>query len=301
MFLEVFVDPMVLFCVSCIVAPLQNAGVPLTAELLQAYFAEPSMACALGAIPVAWLVGIVWRRRVHRALHELKAYQEAHKAEMEPYEQINYDGMLAPLTYGERTRARWYLMNGIIIHMLMDGCVGVFKTNQLFAENYAKLDARYGDPLGSFNGSAVHVVSLMELLVKGPLCVLLYWAFQVRHPMRDALEFFTCVTQAYGTIVYLGQEAISGAPNLDVDYELTFSAHHLFYFWFAIFFGCALYLVLPAVLGWHSYVRLRNQCTFYMRHHYSRGSSERGEVHGHHRRRGSHLAPHRPQPQAGGR
>ncbi|CAD2212677.1 3-beta-hydroxysteroid-delta(8),delta(7)-isomerase [Angomonas deanei] len=145
----------------------------------------------------------------------------------------------------------------------MDGCVGVFKTNRLFAQNYAKLDKRYGDVLGTFNGSAVHVVSLMELFVKGPICVLLYWAYVTRHPSRDALEFFTCVTQAYGTVVYLGQEAISGAINLEVDYQLSFSPYHLLYFWFAIFFGCVLYLIVPSILGWKSYLRLVKSTQFY--------------------------------------
>ncbi|GET87387.1 hypothetical protein, conserved [Leishmania tarentolae] len=281
---EVFADPFVVFCTLCILTPLFIVRDSLTAEVAQAYFREPSTACALAAIPTAWLIGVVWRRRVHRSLRQRKTYQEAHKSEIAPHELINYDSMMAPLTYGERTRARWYLLNGIIVHMFMDGCVGVFKTNSLLAENYAKIDARYASELGSFNGSAVHVVSLMELFVKGPLCVLLYWAFQVRHPMRDALEFFTCVTQAYGTIVYLGQEAISGAPNLDVDYDLTFSPHYLLYFWFAVIFGCVLYLLVPAVLGWRSYLRLRSHCTFYMQHHYSRRSDGR--------RIGGRLTPH---------
>jgi hypothetical protein len=282
MFLEVFVDPMVVFCVSCILTPLVVARDTLTAEMVKAYFMEPSMAACLTAVPVAWIIGLVWRLRVHRSLRQRKAYQEEHKRTLEPYERVNYDAMMAPLTYGERTRARWYLLNGIIIHILMDGCIGVFKTNKMLAENYAKLDRRYGDPLGTFSGSAVHVVSLMELCVKGPLCVVLYWAFQVRHPMRDALELITCVTQAYGTIVYLGQEAISGARNLDVDYKLSFTAHYLFYFWFAIIFGCVLYLIVPAVLGYRSYTRLCRQSTFYLRHHYS-GFDRHG--------RRSHVAP----------
>ncbi|KAG5508736.1 hypothetical protein JKF63_05234 [Porcisia hertigi] len=266
---EVLVDPMMLFCTACILMPLFIARDSLTGKMVREYFMEPSMACALAAIPVAWLIGVLVRWRVTRSLRQRKAYQEAHKAEVKHSERINYDRMMAPLSHGERARARWYLLNGIIIHMLMDGCVGVFKTNQLLAVNYAKVDARYASALGSFQGSAVHVVSLMELIVKGPLCVLLYWSYQVRHPMRDALEFFMCITQAYGTIVYLGQEFISGAPNLDVDYALTFSPHYLFYFWFASIFGCVLYLLVPTVLGWRSYVRLRNHSEFYMQHSYS--------------------------------
>lgn len=283
MLLEIFVDPTVVFCVSCLLTPLYLKRDKLTRQIAVDYFTEPSLATCLAAVPLAWFIAVVWRSRVRTSLRQRKDYQEEHKRELEPYERVNYDAMMAPLTYGERTRARWYLLNGIIIHIFMDGCVGVLKTNKLLADNYAKLDKRYGDRLGTFNGSAVHVVSLAELLVKGPLCVVLYWAFKVRHPMRDALEFFTCVTQVYGTIVYLGQEAISGAHNLDVDYKLSFTLHYLFYFWFAIIFGCVLYLIVPAVLGYRSYLRLCRQATFYLRHHYS-GTDYRG--------RRSHLAPH---------
>ncbi|SYZ64323.1 3-Beta-hydroxysteroid-delta(8) (plasmid) [Leishmania braziliensis MHOM/BR/75/M2904] len=109
--------------------------------------------------------------------------------------------------------------------MLMGDCASVFEANPLLAENCAKLDTRYANDLDSVNYSVVHVVSLMVLLVKGPLCVLLYWLFQVRHPMRDALEFFTGATPVYGTIVHLSQEAISGTPILGVDYDLIFSRY----------------------------------------------------------------------------
>ncbi|EPY35273.1 hypothetical protein AGDE_07501, partial [Angomonas deanei] len=188
MFLEVLVDPMVLFCVSCVLTPLAVEWKTLTTDDVIAYFSEPSMFFSLAALPVCWLIGHLLQRQKKRNPKGKKGAQRT---------------TFQPLTYGERTRARWYLLNGLIIHILMDGCVGVFKTNRLFAQNYAKLDKRYGDVLGTFNGSAVHVVSLMELFVKGPICVLLYWAYVTRHPSRDALEFFTCVTQAYGTVVYL--------------------------------------------------------------------------------------------------
>lgn len=270
MFLEVFIDPTVLFCVSCIVTPLVVIRETLKQDDVIRYFTEPSMCGALLAIPIVWIIGKILRARMLRSVKQRKLVQDAQKDRIPPYEQINYDNMLKPLTYGERTRARWYLLNGLIIHIFMDGCIGVFKTNKLFADNYAKLDKRYGDPIGVFNGSAVHVVSLMELLVKGPLCVVLYWLFLTRNPMRDGLEFFTCVTQAYGTIVYYGQEIITGAKNLDVDYKLTFTPHYLLYFWFAIFFGCVLYLVVPSYLAYRSFIRIRNEALFYQRHHYSR-------------------------------
>lgn len=225
MFLEVFVDPFVLFCVACIVTPVAVQWDSLSSEEIFNFFTHPAMlGCAI-------LLAVV--------VAETKLC-----------------GKCVSLTLRQRILARWYLLNGVIIHILMDGLVGVFKANHLFALNYAKLDKRYGDVLGSFNGSTVHIVSLMELLLKGPICILLYRSIHRGDGNRYALEFFTCVTQVYGTIVYLGQEAISGAPNFDVDYQLTFTFHYLLYFWFAVIFGCVLYIVVPTILGWNAYVKI---------------------------------------------
>lgn len=266
MFLEVFVDPTVIFCVVCVLTPLIVARDTLTEVDVKEYFTEPVMLCCLLGVPLAWLVGAALRSLRMRRLAKQQQLQTENIDRIREGDRINYDALMQPLSYGERTRARWYLLNGVIIHILMDGCVGVFKTSRLFAENYAKIDRRYGDPLGSFRGSAVHVVSMGELFVKGPVCILLYWAFQTRHSSRDALEFFTCVTQAYGTVVYLGQEFVSGLENFDVDRELSFTPHFIVYFWFAIFFGCLLYLVFPAILGLRSYRRLVRQSKYAMEH-----------------------------------
>ncbi|RNF12065.1 putative 3-Beta-hydroxysteroid-delta(8), delta(7)-isomerase [Trypanosoma conorhini] len=229
MFLEVFVDPFVCFCVGCIAAPLIVDRERLAYADVVGYLTEPAMlfAAALLLLVVAEARVARWRR-----------------------------GSPPLSTFSERLRARWYLLNGVVIHILMDGLVGVFKASTLLASSYAKIDKRYGARLGSFEGSAVHVVSLLELCVKGPLCILLYRAYQTRSPHRDALEFFSCVTQAYGTVVYLGQELISGMPHLDVDRDLEFTPHYLVYFWFAVAFGCVLYLIVPCWWGWEAYTRL---------------------------------------------
>lgn len=225
MLLEALVDPMVLFCAGCIAAPI-FVNENMTPAKIREYFLHPAMLAAAAALVLAWAVAEFVGKKPVR------------------------------LSFGDRTLARWYLLNGVIIHALMDGLVGVFKANKYFAKQYGMLDRRYGAPLGSYNGSAVHVISLMELLVKAPICILLYLAIRKGWRCRDALEFFTCVTQAYGTVVYLGQEAISGAPNLDVDYKLEFTFHYIFYFWFAVVFGCVLYLIVPGIVGYRVYQRL---------------------------------------------
>ncbi|ORC89955.1 putative 3-Beta-hydroxysteroid-delta(8), delta(7)-isomerase [Trypanosoma theileri] len=229
MFLEAFVDPFFLFCVSCIAAPLIVERDNLSHDDVVQYFTEPAMIGTAILLILVVLEAKIARWRYHSP----------------------------PLiSFHERSRARWYLLNGVVIHILMDGLVGVFKVNTLLAKNYAKLDVRYGTELGDFTGSAVHVISLMELCIKGPVCILLYRAYQTHSPHRDALEFFSCVSQAYGTIVYLGQEIITGMPHFDVDYNLEFTPHYLLYFWFAIVFGCVLYLIIPCLWGWQAYKRL---------------------------------------------
>ena len=225
MLLEVVFDPFVLFCAGCIAAPI-FVNPNMTPDKIQEYFTHPAMIACAALLVVAWVA-----------------------AEFIGSKPIK-------LSFGDRLLARWYLLNGVIIHILMDGLVGVFKANKYFATQYGMLDKRYGDELGNFTGSAVHVVSLMELLVKGPICVLLYLAIRKGSKHRDALEFFTCVTQAYGTVVYLGQEAISGGKNFDVDWNFEFTFHYIFYFWFAVIFGCVLYLIVPGIVGWRVYKRI---------------------------------------------
>jgi len=148
----------------------------------------------------------------------------------------------------ERMLGRWYLFNAIIIFMLMDGCVGGLKVNPVLSKQYQAMDKRYGFPFGSVEGSAVTVVSLCELLLKGPLCLLLYVLMYRGSRYVDPVAIVVNVLQFYGTVLYLGQELITGMKNLHVDYELRFSFKDLCYFWFAILFANILYLMFPAYL-----------------------------------------------------
>eukprot|EP00744_Colponema_vietnamica_P018686 GILI01026376.1.p1 GENE.GILI01026376.1~~GILI01026376.1.p1 ORF type:complete len:245 (+),score=53.97 GILI01026376.1:43-777(+) len=223
--LEVLFDPFVAFCAICIATPLAIQYSTVTQEDVKDYLLEPSMLFSFGLMALVVL-------------------------------ETTFGGKCVKLSASERMRARWYLLNGAIIHILMDGLIGVFKTNSLMAANYKKIDIRYSEPLGNYNGSAVHVISLCELLIKGPICLILYRMYYRGSAHKELFEFFTCVTQMYGTVVYLGQEFVSGCPNLDVDWHLTFSLHHLVYFWFAIAIGCILYFLVPGYLGYQCYKRI---------------------------------------------
>ena len=167
----------------------------------------------------------------------------------------------ASLTAAQRRIARWYLVNGVICHIVMDGLVGVWKLNPLFAAQYARIDKRFAMPVGEYDAGAVHTAMGIELYVKGPLAIYLYYCYHAGRPERDVVEVVTGVTQAYGTLVWLLPDVLSrGAKgNFAVDWRLTFSFHHLVYFWFSVVAaGAVLYVAVPLYLAWGAGSRLRD-------------------------------------------
>jgi hypothetical protein len=80
-----------------------------------------------------------------------------------------------------------YLVNGVVIHIMMDGLVGSFSAHNIFLPpmtlHYSILDKRFqrGDP------NAL-VVTLTELLLMGPLCLFAYRARVLQRPYRAVLE-----------------------------------------------------------------------------------------------------------------
>ena len=160
-----------------------------------------------------------------------------------------------PLSLRDHRAAMWYLLNGTVIHILMDGLVGAFHVLPLMNENYEKLDLRFTRPWGDERGSCILTVSLMELFVKGPLCILLYHAYHTRKSYTDALELLVCALQLYGCIMFSGTELLHGLSNLPADWNLEFTKEHLLHFWFA-FVACEpIWIVVPVWLGWRAFQR----------------------------------------------
>lgn len=268
--IEFLLDPTFLFCVGCVYTPIRMAK-RLKEEELYEYLLNPSLVGGAVLVLVCIVIGKVLKRRNMTYLRRCESIQRKNEM-LHAYQRVNYTYLMRPLRIGERLRSRWYLLNGLLIHGYLEGMVGYYKKSPLMAANYAKVDRRYAAEVGSYQGSAVHVICLTELFGMAPLCVLLYWAFQVRHSMRDPLELLVCILQGFGTVIYLGQEIISGGRNMDLDYFYTFSMHYLVYFWFGVVFGSLLYIVVPGYLGLQAMKRIGNQIHFYQRHHYTRRS-----------------------------
>mmetsp|Transcript_22957 Transcript_22957/g.42195 ORF Transcript_22957/g.42195 Transcript_22957/m.42195 type:complete len:237 (-) Transcript_22957:61-771(-) len=214
-------DPFVWFCISVVLAPAQELE---TLSEVSAYFCHWTL----------WLTALVIGTIV--ALTTLF-------------------GTKSTLTASEERVARWYLLNGTLIHGTLDGCIGLFKANPTYASQYAKIDSRYSGHIGSHESATVHVLCMVELILYVPACIWLYIAYHHRRPERDALELVVCVMQAYGTIVYFAPEVLSGMPSASVDKDLSFTPYYLKYFWFASAMNFV-WIIVPGILGKSAWNRI---------------------------------------------
>lgn len=221
-------------------------------DLVHAHWSDPAMQFGAAYFAIAWLVPAV-----------LRVLSRA---------QRNKKGVETQWTAGEARGAAWFLLNGGIIHVIMDGLTGGFGLSHnmlpLMFANYRLLDNRcredvpyaQGGPNPGSVSTAVTVFRL-ELFAMAPLCLLTYWAYVLRKPFRHELEVITLTFQFIGTVFFIvpelmtGCEAVSpfgksalggcfGAPDPNSLYDLM-------YFYFA--FGMNIvWLVIPALMAWSS-------------------------------------------------
>merc|ERR1712000_795742 len=133
--------------------------------------------------------------------------------------------------------AFWYLFNGIIIHIFLDGLVGFARRVPFLFSLYCTLDKRY-----EHAESAVMMISITELLIMGPLCIFLYYR---NRSWRAPLELVVCAIQIFGTIVFTGSEIWEGFPHIPTDFEMTFEQDKVIFFWVFFVAANALWLLLP--------------------------------------------------------
>ena len=154
---SVLLDPSVLFCVSAYLTPLFLHGLPAF-QTVVGHLLDPA-----SLIGVAVLVATVAATTLSHHAHP-KQTAWSHRVSM------------------------WFLMNGVVIHTVMDGLAGTFagfeyKLLPLMAEQYGILDKRFktGHP-------DALIVTVFELVVMGPLCLLAYRARVLQRPYQFVLE-----------------------------------------------------------------------------------------------------------------
>eukprot|EP01060_Flectonema_neradi_P019837 TRINITY_DN27355_c0_g1_i1.p1 TRINITY_DN27355_c0_g1~~TRINITY_DN27355_c0_g1_i1.p1 ORF type:complete len:225 (+),score=21.30 TRINITY_DN27355_c0_g1_i1:72-746(+) len=199
------VDPSALFCFACIIIPLYKEPETTDADRLE-FLTDPFFYCPVLLLIVTALVG-----RTRTCIQ----------------------------TETDKILGRWYLWNGAIIHIMMDGCVGSLDKLKLFSQQYKILDHRF------VTRDVVPVsIGLIELYIMAPLCLLLYLAFKWNLPCKNPLEIIVCVMHAFGAIMFVLPEHLISYKNVAVDYNLEFSLYYLTYFWFG-FLANFIWVVVP--------------------------------------------------------
>lgn len=146
-----------------------------------------------------------------------------------------------PLSNRDRLVASWFLMNGAVIHIFMDGLIGVYRLCPPFQRHYAKLDDRYGK-----GDATVDNISLLELYLYGPAALALYYAYHNRRAWRYPLEIVVSCFQLYGAILFVFTEAWYGGIHIPVDWKFEFHFDHILYFWFGFLIANGIWFVVPS-------------------------------------------------------
>merc|ERR1712086_419652 len=159
--------------------------------------------------------------------------------------------------------ANWFLLNGCIIHVAMDGLTGGFHALPALDNAYRQLDNRfnYPDPTGSSEDAyaAAKVVVSLELFLMAPMCLITYYGCLRKRIWSNEMVMLTAFLRLIGTIVFIVPEFITGCKNLSPfgleSCETRFKTvpegttlyYHMLYFGFAVGANIV-WIVVPAKL-----------------------------------------------------
>jgi hypothetical protein len=168
-------------------------------------------------------------------------------------------------SFAERCAAGWYLWNGCICHLMMDGMAGGPNGGwglKVMHENYAILDRRFDEASTTAIASDVAVgtvVTQTELVFHAGLCLAAYVGLASRKGWADGVGLVALSFQLFGAFVFILPEFMTGCENM-VPHGVKncmpgFSLFELFYFWFGVGVN-VVWVIVPAVMIvniWRSY------------------------------------------------
>lgn len=157
----------------------------------------------------------------------------------------------------QRIEAGWYLFNGCIIHVMMDGCAGGgwFDSKEgggwgmkLLNANYQVLDKRFARLAPEGEIAIATVVTQTELFCHSILCLIAYVGICKRAKWADVVAMMALSFQLFGAIVFIVPDLLTGCPNMQPFDQLTCmpeaTMFTFFYFWFGV--GCnILWVAIP--------------------------------------------------------
>ena len=256
-------DPTVVFTILVVLIPI---GFELQPEpkidLIKTYLLHPPflICCALIIILEA---GALLSPTVKKGLPPARVKNGKYKQN----KPVRYRNILSP---GEYMVSRWYLMNGLIYHSLMDPICGFMQNWSLMTKQYSYLDSRFAHPY-QVGSEAATLTVWLEGAVMCPLCVIIFIGYRYILPRyRNSaknqgeyskiiwiycLEFIVLLCQSLGTYFFYGAEFILLLTGQDTHMpyaknikELDFDLWENFYFWFGTVFMVGLWIVIPIIM-----------------------------------------------------
>lgn len=143
------------------------------------------------------------------------------------------------LSAGMKRSAGWYLWNGVIFHIMMDGMAGGHWGNKLMDANYRLLDRRFNPGQAHPGDQALACLMVnMELFGHSVLCFITYIGMVTGAVWACEMEIATLMLQLVGMIVFVGPDYMTGCMNM-VPHNVSgcipgFSSYEFFYYWFGV-------------------------------------------------------------------
>lgn len=91
----------------------------------------------------------------------------------------------------------WYLVNGVVFHILFDGLSGSFLLVPLIVDQYQVLDNRFNT-----HHAVPYVVGIIEIVAMAPACFFAYRAIKQGLPSRYPLELLVALLHAFGMVMF---------------------------------------------------------------------------------------------------
>eukprot|EP00756_Hemistasia_phaeocysticola_P000573 Hpha_TRINITY_DN10413_c0_g1::TRINITY_DN10413_c0_g1_i1::g.193457::m.193457/K01824/EBP; cholestenol Delta-isomerase len=162
----------------------------------------------------------------------------------------------AELQPWEERSATWYILNGTVFHLFMDGLAGGFGLGGPLGQMYKLLDKRVAD-----KNVDTLVVLYVEIFIFFPLCILTARAIRQGLPSRRGLEIVTCTCHLLGLVFFVGPELLGGCLNVPTFEPAGGKAgpcgagllwpptvNQLLFFWFGFVFANIPWIIVPSRL-----------------------------------------------------
>ncbi|CAD8054388.1 unnamed protein product [Paramecium sonneborni] len=136
----------------------------------------------------------------------------------------------------------WFIINGIWIHIYLDGLVGLCQMNKWLFTQYSQLDARYPE-----KELTVIVVTGIELIFMGPMCIWIAIRQRAKaNPLLTALLItFVSAVQIMGTVMFIVNAWLRDFVDVCHGSCFSFTQSNIFYFWFVFVIVNQIWIVVP--------------------------------------------------------